>query len=72
MNSNTYKQEVIIKGNGFLSGKYEIEVAVGDPSQVGLWDIPLVKAFLEDDDIQEMTIVSTNIGFVKTIRKQFA
>lgn len=72
MKSRTYKNTLTIKGNGFLSGKYETEVPIGDPSQGGLWDIPLVKAFLDDDDIQEMTITSTNIGFVKTLRKQFA
>lgn len=31
----------------------------------------VLQAFLEDDDLQEMTVVSTNIGFVRTYRKQY-
>lgn len=36
-----------------------------------LIDKPLVKAFLEDDEIQTMTIASSNIGFVKTYTKVY-
>jgi hypothetical protein len=30
---------------------------------------PLLKAFLDDNDLQEITICSSNIGFVNTYRK---
>lgn len=56
-----------LKSNGIISGKVEMEVQVGDDSLP--WDAPIIQAFLNDEDLQEMTIVSTNIGFVKTITK---
>lgn len=34
-------------------------------------NIPVLLAFIEDNDIQEIRIVSTNMGFTKTIRKAF-
>jgi hypothetical protein len=33
------------------------------------WELSIIAAFLADDDIQEMTICSTNIGFIKTFTK---
>ena len=32
---------------------------------------PIINAWLEDDDIQEITITSTNIGFSRTFTKIF-
>jgi hypothetical protein len=34
--------------------------------------LPVVMAFLQDDEIQEMTVCSANSGFVKTFRKYSA
>ena len=34
-----------------------------------LTHLPLIKAFLKDEEIKEMTIVSANIGFTRTYRK---
>lgn len=33
--------------------------------------IGVLKAWLADDDLQEITVCSTNIGFVKTFTKSF-
>lgn len=42
------------------------EIASDDP------DLPdVVKAFVADNDIQELRVVSTNYGFIKTFSKQF-
>lgn len=32
---------------------------------------PVVKAFLQDNDLQEMTVCSSNIGLVNTYRKSY-
>lgn len=33
--------------------------------------LPVVQAFLADDDLQDMRVCSTNIGFVKTFTKEY-
>lgn len=56
-----------LKNQGVLTGEWEKEVEVGDENMP--WDQPIVKAFVEDGDLHEMTIVSANIGFIKTLTK---
>ena len=34
-------------------------------------DIAVLNAFLDDDDLQQMTITSTNIGFTRTFTKNY-
>ncbi len=69
MNLTTYYPMIRVISNGALSGKndrfehYETE-----------WfnKIPTIKAWLEDNDIQEITVCSSNIGFVYTFRKFYS
>ncbi len=60
MNLNIYDEMITLESIGILSGK---------TSGVILWsnldNIPVIQAFLNDDELQEMTVCSTNIGFVK-------
>lgn len=61
------KKTLWLKSLGALSGKQDWrEVSLAD------FDIPVVKAFWEDDDLQEMTVASGNIGIVYTFQKRLA
>lgn len=72
MNENKYRRKVIVECSGVTCGNYCYEVEVGDPEDEKLWSCPLVRAFLDDDNIQRITITSITLGVSKTIRKQFA
>jgi len=63
-----YSRTLRLKNDGMISGSFEKDVEVGDNNMP--WDSPIIVAFLDDDDIREITIVSTCIGFVKTLTKQ--
>jgi hypothetical protein len=67
INEQIYKRTLRLKSASVISGVYEKEVEVGDESLP--WELPIIAAFIADDELQEMTICSTNIGFVKTLRK---
>ena len=54
-----------------ISGQFDQDVEVGDEAAPVPWDCELIKAFLADDDIQEMTITSTCFGFTKTLTKKY-
>lgn len=69
MDEKTFSQTLRLQNNSMLSGKYDKQVTIGDEHLP--WDMPIIRAFLDDNDITEMTIVSTNIGFIKTLTKQF-
>lgn len=71
INEDIYQRTLRLKSSGVLSGQFDQDVEVGDESVPLPWDCDLVKAFLADDDIQEMTITSTCIGFTKTLTKQY-
>ena len=60
--------KVRIQSNSAIAGKSDgiFDVDRSLPP----WNISIVAAFLDDEDIQEMTICSGNIGFVKTFTKQ--
>ncbi|MGL5925529.1 hypothetical protein [Chroococcidiopsis sp.] len=62
--------QIIIKNNGLLSGNYtKTEDFVEFAAQQ---HPPLLETFLNDDNIQEMTVVSTSVGFVTTYTKVYA
>jgi hypothetical protein len=67
MNLKYFQPEIICKTNSVISGLHTEAVRFDD----ALFDIPILEAFVEDEDLYEMTIVSTCIGFVKTFTKQF-
>ena len=69
--SDLYHDAIRVTATSLISGKTDCYHRRGEPIAESLFDIPLVKAFLEDEDIQEMTLVSTNIGFVRTLRKYY-
>jgi hypothetical protein len=60
--------KVRIRSNSAISGTTDSVVEVD--RTIPPWTIPIVAAFLDDDDIQEMVICSGNTGFVKTFTKQ--
>jgi len=69
INEAIYSTTLRLKSMSMISGTIEKDVVVGDDSMP--WDAAIVKAFLEDDDIQSIQIVSTYIGFVKTLEKRY-
>lgn len=69
INEAIYKRTLRLQNAGILSGTYDRQVEIGDGSMP--WDSPIVAAFLADDDIQEIQIVSTSGGFSKTLTKQY-
>jgi len=50
-----------------LLGKYDWKEV--NPEE--LRQIPILNAFLDDNDIQEITVCSSNFGFVKTFQKRY-
>ena len=64
-----YADTLTLKNVSMLSGKFTIEVTPGDDNVP--WESDIVKAFIADRDLMEMTIVSTCIGFAKTLTKHF-
>jgi hypothetical protein len=71
MDTKTYREKIHIKSAGMLSGEVEGEWKVGDNAAPVPWTSAIIKAWLDDDEIQQLQIVSTNIGFVKTLTKRF-
>lgn len=68
INEKIYTRKLRYQNNSVFEKRDEI-VEIGD--DCGLWDIPLVIEFLKDDDIQEISIISSCIGFIKTLTKQY-
>ena len=60
-----YSEELTLRQEGMF-GKHTSKI-----HQEELQKIPLLKAFWEDNDVQEITIVSTNFGFIKTFSKSY-
>jgi hypothetical protein len=71
INEKIYQRTLRIKSSSMISGQFDQDFEVGDEAAPVPWDCELIKAFLSDDDIQEMTITSTCIGFSKTLTKQY-
>lgn len=62
-----YKPYLLMKGFSIFSRNDEwVEVNVED-----IPDTPLMKAFIEDHDIQEIRYVSGNIGMARTWQKMY-
>ena len=62
----TMKTELWLKSKGALSG--ERDWRKEDESN---WkEMPVVVAFLADEELQEMSIVSTGTGFIYTFQKR--
>lgn len=70
MNLDIYDDLIRVRSVSMLSGRLE-EVAPVERLILVPTDSEIVKAFLADDEIQEISISSTNIGFTKTVRKFF-
>jgi|GEM_PF-5891460 len=68
MNLELYNADIICKTNSMISGKHE-ELLPHTDSVFN--EIRILKSFLEDDDIQEIKLCSTNIGFVKSFTKSY-
>lgn len=58
---------VTVESKSVFGDSYEI--LSFDEAIANFSKLPIVIAFLQDDEVQEMMIRSTNIGFVKTFRK---
>jgi len=64
----TYEPELHHTGFSVFSGGAKTE---GKIYCNELPDTPIIQAFLDDDDLQEMTITSGNIGFSRTWTKEY-
>lgn len=69
MNENLYERTIYHTGMSVFTGGKEVSGEI-DVDRMPV-QIPLIKAFLEDDDIQEITITSGSVGFVRTYAKRF-
>mgnify|MGYP001103943980 CR=1 FL=1 len=65
--NNDYEQAVWIKGQSVFRELPEWERL----ELTALRETPLIKAFLADDDIQEITFASRNLGMVWTYQKRY-
>ena len=68
MNLEIYKPEITVKSKSVLSGETEKILNYDDE---WIQSMPILKAWIEDDEIQQIQIVSTNIGFIKTFTKSY-
>lgn len=68
MNLEIYKPELREKRMSMIGGKREGEILHTNT----IFKEPVLAAFLEDNDLQEITIASSCIGFVYTFTKQYA
>lgn len=60
-----YEKEVNVVSKSVLSGDTSRKEDISNHA------ISILKAFWEDNEIQEITIVSSNIGFIKTYSKVY-
>ena len=71
MNVTLYESALWMKGISAIAGEQKefkrMELSEFDEDSTP--DVLL--AFLKDDELQEITICSTNIGFVRTYQKRF-
>ena len=68
LNQKLYKPHLLMKGISAIAGE---QTEFKPLLAAQLPKTPLIDAFLADDDIQEITCISTNLGMVRTFRKQF-
>lgn len=67
MNLEIYNPDIRCQTSSMISGKHEQMAAHTDEQFQG----PVLQAFLADDDLQEIVVCSTNIGFVRTFTKSY-
>lgn len=68
MNIEIYEPEITCKSVSVITGTIEEKI----PHTNHCFEkLAVLREFMADDDLQEMTVCSTNIGFVKTFRKQY-
>lgn len=67
MNLKLYNSELRCRTKSILNGEREEIIPATDP----MFQIGVIKAFLEDDRLQEITVVSADLGFTKTFRKSY-
>ena len=67
MDTEIYQEELRCTSKSFF-GESDKMVKY---TEIGAENIPILKAFLEDNDIQEIKLVSTNIGFIKSYTKVY-
>lgn len=68
MNLELYNPDIRCRTKSVLSGEHEEFLPHTD---IMFQTIEVLKAWLSDDDLQEITVCSANIGFVKTFRKSY-
>jgi hypothetical protein len=66
MNTEIYDPGIWCKTKSVLSGEHAELI-----DHQNLPDTAVLKAWLEDDDLQELRVVSTSIGFIKTFTKSY-
>ena len=64
MIKDLYESMIEVSGQSVFNEPSTDRIPIADLPQ-----IPILTAFLEDDDIQEITVCSSNIGMVRTFRK---
>lgn len=67
MDLELYNSEIHCKTISAISGEHSEDI----PHTSEQFKIPILREFIADDEIQEITVVSTNIGFVRTFRKYY-
>lgn len=68
--TKVYDPEIVCESKSVISGETRRTFRFDEDDEAGYAKLPLVQAFISDHEIQEMTIVSANVGFIKTFRKQ--
>lgn len=61
-----YEPEIECETTSILSGEHKEKVHYKE-----LPDIPVIQAWLADDDLQVLKVASTNFGFVRAFQKVF-
>lgn len=66
--SEIYMPYLLMKGFSVFAGEQKewVKIPAGEAP-----DTPLMRAFMEDNDIQEISYTSTNIGLARTWRKVY-
>jgi hypothetical protein len=63
-----YKDELVFTSHGIFG---PVNTTVSIHSNDNMWRDPIVVAWLADPDWQRLELVSTNIGVVRTLTKQY-
>lgn len=68
MNLLCYESVIRVRSHSF-AGRIECYTLFDQPADGLGFNSPIVQAWLEDDDLQELTVTSTNFGVSRTYRK---